>query len=182
MISFDELMGVKCTTQQKIMPIIDPLIPWVDKYRPKRISDLVHHENIIQMLNKILETGDMPHLLLYGPPGTGKTSSILSLGMELFGRKKFNERVIELNASDERGIDIVRKKLLNLAKLSVSEADPNYLCPDYKIVVLDEADSSTISIEKNNRRLFAKNKILFHMQLHKPNIGADCVEVCQNKV
>ena len=60
-------------------------IPWVDKYRPKKLDDIVYQDEVIKMLKKTVETGALPHLLLYGPPGTGKTSSVLAMARELFG-------------------------------------------------------------------------------------------------
>jgi len=74
---------------------------------------------------------------------THNTSSILAIAMELFGPKKFGERVIEMNASDERGINIVRNKIVPIVKSAVSAPDPNYPCPNYKIIILDEADAMT---------------------------------------
>jgi replication factor C subunit 2/4 len=126
--------------------------PWVDKYRPKKLSDVVHQADVTKMLREVLKTGNMPHLLFYGQAGTGKTSTILAMGMELFGPNKYDERVIELNASDERGINIVRNKIVMLAKSTVSEKDPKYLCPPYKIIVLDEADAMTTEAQSALRK------------------------------
>ena len=88
---------------------------------------------------------------------THNTSTILSIGMELFGPKKFNERVIELNASDERGINIVRNKIVTLAKMAIGANDPNYLCPPYKIIVLDEADAMTNEAQSALRKTMEDN-------------------------
>lgn len=132
-------------------------IPWVDKYRPKKINDVVSQDDVIKMLRNILETGNMPHLLFYGPPGTGKTSTILATAMELFGPKKYRERVIELNASDERGINIVRHKIVTLAKSAVSANDKNYLCPPYKLIILDEADAMTTEAQSALRKTMEDN-------------------------
>ena len=105
------------------------------------------------MLNKVLKTGNMPHLLFHGAPGTGKTSSILAVAMELFGPNKYRERVIELNASDERGISIVRNKIVMLSKSTISARDPDYLCPPYKIIILDEADAMTTEAQSALRKI-----------------------------
>lgn len=78
---------------------------------------------------------------------THNTSSILSFAMELFGPKIFERRVIELNASDERGINVVRNKIITFAKSAVGNADPNYPCPPYKIIILDEADAMTMEAQ-----------------------------------
>ena len=127
--------------------------PWVDKYRPVKLSDVVYQTDVTKMLNEVLKTGNMPHLLFYGTPGTGKTSTILATAMELFGPNKYRERVIELNASDERGINIVRNKIVSLAKSTVSSKDPNYLCPPYKIIILDEADAMTTEAQSALRKI-----------------------------
>jgi replication factor C subunit 2/4 len=118
-------------------------IPWIEKYRPRKLNDIISQEESINILNNTLMTGELPHLLLYGGPGTGKTSSILALCNQLFGPERVNERVIELNASDERGINVVRHKIINFAKIAIGTADKNYLCPPYKIIILDEADAMT---------------------------------------
>lgn len=117
--------------------------PWVDKYRPKSLDEIIEQTEIIKVLKNTVDTGNLPHLLLYGPPGTGKTSCILAIAKQLFGPEKFNERVIELNASDDRGINTVRDKIDTFAKASIGTPDPKYPSPDYKIIILDEADAMT---------------------------------------
>jgi replication factor C subunit 2/4 len=118
-------------------------IPWIEKYRPRKLNDIVSQEESISILSNTLKTGELPHLLIYGGPGTGKTSSILALCNQLFGPERVNERVIELNASDERGINVVRNKIINFAKIAIGTPDKKYLCPPYKIIILDEADAMT---------------------------------------
>lgn len=132
-------------------------IPWIEKYRPKKLSEIVSQEESINILNNTLKTGELPHLLLYGSSGTGKTSSILALSNELFGPVRVNERVIELNASDERGINIVRGKIINFAKIAIGTKDPKYLCPDYKIIILDEADAMTKEAQAALRKVMEEN-------------------------
>ena len=131
--------------------------PWIEKYRPKKLSEIVSQEESICILNNTLKTGELPHLLLYGPPGTGKTSSILALCNELFGPIRVNERVIELNASDDRGINVVRGKIINFAKTAIGTKDPKYLCPDYKIIILDEADAMTKEAQAALRKVMEEN-------------------------
>jgi replication factor C subunit 2/4 len=118
-------------------------IPWIEKYRPRKLNEIISQEESISILSNTLKTGELPHLLIYGGPGTGKTSSILALCNQLFGPERVNERVIELNASDERGINVVRHKIINFAKIAIGTADKKYLCPPYKIIILDEADAMT---------------------------------------
>ena len=132
-------------------------IPWIEKYRPKKLSEIVSQEESISILNNTLKTGELPHLLLYGSPGTGKTSSILALCNELFGPIRVNERVIELNASDERGINIVRGKIINFAKIAIGTKDSKYLCPNYKIIILDEADAMTKEAQSALRKVMEEN-------------------------
>lgn len=81
-------------------------MPWVEKYRPNELQDLISHENIITTITRLIDQNRLPHLLFYGPPGTGKTSTILACARKLNG-PKFKNMVLELNASDDRGIDVV---------------------------------------------------------------------------
>ena len=95
-------------------------------------------------------------MLFYGPPGTGKTSTILALAKDLYGPEMFKSRVLELNASDERGISIVREKVKDFARMQLSNPPPQYKsrypCPPYKIIILDEADSMTQDAQSALRR------------------------------
>lgn len=86
-------------------------------------------------------TGDLPHLLFHGPPGTGKTSAILALSRELFGDERFRERVLELNGSDDRGINKIREKVKGYAETKLVKLGGNV--PNFKIIILDEADNMT---------------------------------------
>eukprot|EP01118_Nematostelium_gracile_P020226 TRINITY_DN9754_c0_g1_i1.p1 TRINITY_DN9754_c0_g1~~TRINITY_DN9754_c0_g1_i1.p1 ORF type:complete len:350 (+),score=94.26 TRINITY_DN9754_c0_g1_i1:113-1162(+) len=129
-------------------------LPWIEKYRPTSVDEVACQEEVVATLKKAVETGNLPHLLFYGPPGTGKTSTILAIGKQLFGPELYKERVMELNASDERGIDVVRNKVKNFSQLQASSVgkDPKYPCPPFKLIVLDEADSMTPEAQAALRR------------------------------
>lgn len=89
-------------------------LPWIEKYRPSQLDDLISHTEIITTVKRLLDKGELPHLLLYGPPGTGKTSTILAIARQLNGAQ-FNSMVLELNTSDDRGIDVVREQIKDFA-------------------------------------------------------------------
>ncbi|KAH7889643.1 P-loop containing nucleoside triphosphate hydrolase protein [Phlebopus sp. FC_14] len=138
---------------------VDPeLQPWVEKYRPKTIDDVSAQKHTVTVLRKALSSTNLPHMLFYGPPGTGKTSTILALSRQLFGPDNFRERVLELNASDERGISVVREKIKSFARQTpraqkVASDGNVYPCPPYKIIILDEADSMTQDAQGALRRI-----------------------------
>ncbi|KAK4218746.1 P-loop containing nucleoside triphosphate hydrolase protein [Rhypophila decipiens] len=130
--------------------------PWVEKYRPKTLSDVTAQDHTITVLQRTLQATNLPHMLFYGPPGTGKTSTILALAKELYGPELMKSRVLELNASDERGISIVREKVKNFARMQLTNPPAGYKsrfpCPPFKIIILDEADSMTQDAQSALRR------------------------------
>ncbi|PHJ24673.1 replication factor c subunit 2 [Cystoisospora suis] len=132
-------------------------VPWVEKYRPRKVEDMSHQEEPKKMLRRILQTGNMPHLLFYGPPGTGKTSAALALVRELFGREEAKNRLLELNASDDRGIRVVREKIKKFTKTNVAKGKVNpetgREMPPWKVVILDEADMMTQDAQSALRRI-----------------------------
>ncbi|KAE8386543.1 hypothetical protein BDV23DRAFT_175342 [Aspergillus alliaceus] len=133
--------------------------PWVEKYRPKSLDDVAAQDHTTKVLQRTLQASNLPHMLFYGPPGTGKTSTILALAKSLFGPALYRSRILELNASDERGIGIVREKVKGFAKVQLSQptgVDKSYFeqypCPPFKIIILDEADSMTQDAQSALRR------------------------------
>lgn len=123
---------------------------WVEKYRPSKLNDITAQTDVIKSLKKVLETKNLPHLIFFGPSGCGKTSTILALSKELFGEQMYQDRVIELNASDERGINVIREKIKTYAKKSINPKDN---VPPWKIIILDEADNMTSDSQFALRRI-----------------------------
>ena len=150
MISINNLVDEEQVDEEEIS-IINK-IPWVEKYRPQCIDEVMYQYEVKKMLKEALNSDNLPHLLFYGPPGTGKTSTILAIAKELFGPNIYKQRVIELNASDERGINVVRNKIGRLAKMAIGTTDPDYPCPPYRIIILDEADAMTTEAQSALRK------------------------------
>ncbi|KAF5177285.1 replication factor C subunit [Thalictrum thalictroides] len=135
-------------------PLIQSTQPWVEKYRPRQVKDVAHQDEVIRVLTNTLETTSCPHMLFYGPPGTGKTTTALAIAHQLFGPELYKSRVLELNASDDRGINVVRTKIKDFAAVAVGTRgrQGGYPCPPYKIIILDEADSMTEDAQNALRR------------------------------
>ncbi|KII67140.1 Replication factor C subunit 4 [Thelohanellus kitauei] len=148
--------GGKSMAQSQNAPQREIAIPWIEKYRPKTVGEITSQDEIVLFFKEVLVTGDLPNLMLYGPPGTGKTSSIIAMARDLFGSDQMHSRVLELNASDERGIQVIREKVKTFAQLTVSETShmvTGKKLPPYKLIVLDEADNMTSSAQAALRRI-----------------------------
>ena len=123
---------------------------WVEKYRPNTLQNIYSQDMVISLLQSTINNKNMPHLIFSGPPGCGKTSTILALARDIFGVENYKDRIIELNASDERGINIVRDKIKNYAKQSIKTV--KNIVP-WKIIILDEADTMTNDSQFALRRI-----------------------------
>jgi replication factor C small subunit len=123
---------------------------WVDKYRPQTFNEIVGQEYFVSRIKAFLESKNMPHLLFAGAPGTGKTTTALVVARELYGKGGVRGNFLELNASDDRGIDVIRNQIKEFAKLKSLAQVP------YKIICLDEADSLTKDAQQALRRTMEK--------------------------
>ncbi len=118
---------------------------WVEKYRPKSLDEVVGQEEIVERLQAYAKTGNLPHLLFAGPAGTGKTTCAIALARDMFG-ENWRQNYFELNSSDERGIDTVRTKVKEIARLAPFGGT------NFKIIFLDEADNLTADAQAALRR------------------------------
>ncbi|KAI1843250.1 hypothetical protein JX265_012177 [Neoarthrinium moseri] len=135
-------------------------LPWVEKYRPVSLADVSGHHDILATINKFVDSNRLPHLLLYGPPGTGKTSTILALARRIYGEQNMRQMVLELNASDDRGIDVVREQIKTFAStkqiFTIGASAQRSGMASYKLIILDEADAMTNTAQMALRRIMEK--------------------------
>jgi len=118
---------------------------WAEKYRPKKLDGIVDQREIVERLKSFAKSRNVPHCIFAGPPGTGKTTAALCLARDLYG-DVYREHLMELNASDERGIDVVRETVKTFARVKSIGEIP------FKILILDEADNMTSDAQQALRR------------------------------
>jgi replication factor C small subunit len=123
---------------------------WSEKYRPKKLSQVVDQKEIIKGISNLIKTPDIPHMLFAGPAGVGKTTTALCIAMELLG-EEWRKNTLELNASDERGIKMVRERVKEFAASIKLAGDKEFGKP--KIIILDEADEMTSEAQTALRRI-----------------------------
>ncbi|MBI2079360.1 replication factor C small subunit, partial [Candidatus Micrarchaeota archaeon] len=151
----------------------DELLPWTEKYRPKTLDSIVGQEEIVKSLKAFVKSRNMPNLLFAGPPGIGKTTATLALAHDLFG-KDYSGNLLELNASDDRGIEIVRGKIKDFARSVALGEVP------FKLVFLDEADALTSDAQHALRRTMESNSSVTRFIL-SCNYSSKIIEPIQSR-
>ncbi len=128
---------------------MEDILPWTEKYRPQTLNEIIGQPHIVEALKAFVKNRNLPNLLFAGPPGIGKTTATIALAHDLYG-EDFSSSILELNASDERGIDVVRGKIKDFARTVALESVP------FKIIFLDEADALTPDAQHALRRTMEK--------------------------
>ena len=187
----DDDIEMKDETNNYIpLPSVNPVnskLPFVEKYRPNSLDQIISQDDIIKTLKKFLNKNSLTHLLFYGTAGTGKTTCAKAIANYLYGNHKTGN-ILELNASDERGIDIVKDQIKSFCQTLNSFSnftlgnDNNLKNNFFKLVILDEADMMTTDAQSALRRIMEKytNNVRFILicnQVHKihPAVQSRCM-------
>jgi DNA polymerase III delta prime subunit len=125
-------------------------LPLIEKYRPSKLEDIQNQDDIKNIFIDMVKNRNLPHMIFYGGAGTGKTSTAIAICKQLY-KDNYNDYVLELNASDERGIRVVREKIKTFSQKAVDN--------DFKIIILDEADAMTSDSQFALRRIIEKYSI-----------------------
>lgn len=153
-------------------------LPWIEKYRPKHIEDIILDENTLNKIKKIISEKDMPNIIITGIPGVGKTTTIKCIATGLYGKNASNA-VLELNASDDRGIKIVEEAITNFCKKSLNINNGDKYAK-HKMIILDEADNITSkaqhSINKKMQEYNVTTRFAFTC-----NRSTDIIEAIQSR-
>ena len=124
-------------------------LPWVERFRPQNLSEIISHDAARSTIEKLIDKNCLPHLLFYGPPGTGKTTTAHAIASRLYGKQR-QQMVLELNASDDRGIGIIRDQVKRFASTRVIFGS------GHKLIILDESDAMTRDAQAALRRIMEK--------------------------
>jgi len=130
-------------------------LPWVEKYRPDTLDTIISHKDIIKTIDNLINNSHFPHMIFYGPPGTGKTTTILAAAKKLYG-KNYHSMILELNGSDDRGINVVRDQIKDFSSTTSKISNifkKDDMLGNIKLVILDEADSMTYDAQFALRRV-----------------------------
>lgn len=154
-IHINENMDTTTTTTITSIPDIIKKInlPWSEKYRPNSVSNIIYHEKISKAIVNYMDNNKLPHLLFYGPPGTGKTSLIIAVAKHYY-KEDFENMILVLNASEERGIETVRNRIKQFVITKGIPENPN--TPSFKLIILDEIDAMTEDAQAILRKVIEK--------------------------
>lgn len=133
-------------------------LPWIEKYRPSNINDIISHNQNIETIKKLLLSKSLPHLLFYGSPGTGKTTTIMAIAKKIYGIN-MKLMVMKLDASDDRGINSVREEIKGFAEKT------NMFQNGVRLIILDEADAMTFDAQFALRKIIEKYSSIIRFAL-----------------
>ena len=175
-----DISGSLDTDVKEMKKQIHQQLPWIEKYRPKNIEDIILDEGTLTKIKRIIAQKDMPNMIITGIPGIGKTTTIKCMARGLYGRNAENA-VLELNASDDRGIKTVEEAITNFCKKSVNIIDTEEtVYSRHKMIILDEADNITgkaqHSINKKMQEYNATTRFAFTC-----NRSTDIIEAIQSR-